>query len=72
MTGLGFLDILNFLQSFPAPPDIKVLLNTPSLAFPSQLLGFPTQAQVGFQNRGSGPLDPLGITITGPNATILA
>ncbi len=68
VTGLGSLDILNFLQSFPAPPDIKVLLDTPGLAFPSQLLGFPTQAQVGFQNRGSAPLDPLSMTITGPNA----
>jgi Pro-kumamolisin, activation domain len=68
VTGLGSLDILNFLESFPAPPDIKVLLDTPGLAFPSQLLGFPTQAQVGFQNRGSAPLDPLSITITGADA----
>ena len=69
VTGLGSLDILNFLENFPALPMIKVLLNSPGLIFPAQLLGFPAQMAVGFQNRGSAPLEPLSMVITGVNAS---
>jgi pseudomonalisin len=69
VTGLGSLNIGNFLESFQGPPAIKVLTNPPSLTFPSQLVGFPTPGEVDFQNGGSAPLDPLAIAITGANAS---
>ncbi len=69
MTGLGSLNIGNFLESFPGAPAIKILSNPPSLTFPSQLVGFPTPGEVDFENSGSAPLDPLAIAITGANAS---
>ena len=69
MTGLGSLNIANFLESFQGPPAIKILTNPPNLTFPSQLLGFPTPGEVDFENSGSAPLDPLAIAITGANAS---
>lgn len=69
MTGLGSLNIGNFLESFQGPPAIKILTNPPSLTFASQLVGFPTPGEVDFQNSGSAPLDPLAIAITGANAS---
>jgi trimeric autotransporter adhesin len=69
VTGLGSLNIGNFLESFQGPPAIKILTNPPSLTFPSQLVGFPTPGEVDFQNGGSAPLDPLAIAITGANAS---
>jgi Pro-kumamolisin, activation domain len=69
VTGLGSLNIENFLESFQGPPAIKILTNPPSLTFPSQLVGFPSPGEVDFQNSGSAPLDPLAIAITGANAS---
>ncbi len=69
MTGLGSLNIGNFLESFQGPPAIKILTSPPNLTFPSQLLGFPTPGEVDFENSGSAPLDPLAIAITGANAS---
>ena len=68
VTGLGSLNITNFYNNFQAPPSIRILEN-PTLTFPTQLLGFPTQGEVEFQNSGSAPLDPLSIAITGTNAS---
>jgi subtilase family serine protease len=68
VTGLGSLNILNFINNFQAPPTIRIIEN-PSLTFPTQLLGFPAQGEVGFQNGGSAPLDPFSIAITGANAS---
>jgi subtilase family serine protease len=65
VTGLGSLDIGNFLTSYAAPPTIKT---ASSLSFPSQLLGFPTQENISVENSGSTPLDPLTVSITGAGA----
>ena len=69
MTGLGSLNVENFLESFQGPPAIKILANPPSLTFSSQLVGFSSPGEVDFQNGGSAPLDPLAIAITGANAS---
>lgn len=69
VTGLGSLDVLNFLNSFQAPPTIKIAGSPPIGTFPSQLLGFPTVEGVSFVNGGSGSLDPFTIAVTGPNAS---
>ncbi len=68
VTGLGSLDIGNFVDNFPGPPAIGVSFNPPSLTFPTQLVGYPVWASAGFSNSGSAPLDPLSIAITGANA----
>ncbi|MDX6463211.1 MAG: hypothetical protein QOE55_6908 [Acidobacteriaceae bacterium] len=68
VTGLGSLNIRNFIQNFQAPPTIRIVEN-PSLTFPTQLVGFPTQGAVEFQNGGSAPLDKFSIAITGANAS---
>jgi subtilase family serine protease len=69
VTGLGSLNIGNFLENFQGPPAIKILTNPPSLTFPSQLIGIPSPGEVDFENGGSTPLDPLAIAITGTNAS---
>jgi hypothetical protein len=69
MTGLGSVNIVNFLNNFPGPPTIKILTNPPSLTFSSQLVGFPSPGEVDFENSGSAPLDPLAVTISGANAS---
>jgi pseudomonalisin len=69
VTGLGSLNIENFLESFQGPPAIKILSNPPSLTFSSQLIGFPSPGEVDFKNGGSATLDPLAIAITGANAS---
>jgi Pro-kumamolisin, activation domain len=66
VTGLGSLNILNFLQSFQGPPTIVVL--TPPVQFPPQLLGFPNTASVEIKNGGSGSLDPLSLSLAGADA----
>jgi hypothetical protein len=68
VTGLGSVNIYNFISNFPTPPTIKIIQNA-SLTFPAQLLGFHTQGEVVFLNGGTLPLDPLSIAITGPNAS---
>jgi subtilase family serine protease len=68
VTGLGSLNILNFITNFQAPPTIRIIGDL-SLAFPTQLVGFPNQGEVEFQNGGSAPLDAFSIAITGANAS---
>jgi subtilase family serine protease len=68
VTGLGSLDVPNLIENFQAPPTIRIIEN-PSLTFPTQLVGFPAQGEVGFQNAGSAPLDSFSIAITGVNAS---
>jgi hypothetical protein len=70
VTGLGSLNIENFLNAYPGPPAIALLDNSFSLTFPTQLLGYPEgPSQVAIWNSGSAPLDPIAVTITGPAAS---
>ena len=66
VTGLGSLNIVNFLNNFQGPPNIWVF--PLSLAFSTQLIGYPDFGSVSLGNSGSSPLDPLSISITGANA----
>jgi hypothetical protein len=65
VTGLGSLQISNFIDDFPSLPTIKIISHP---AFPTQLVGFPAPGGVEFENSGAASLDPLSVAITGPNA----
>ena len=66
VTGLGSLDIANFLENFQGPPNIFV--SPLNLAFSTQLLGYPDYGSVLLRNSGSPALDPLSFALTGANA----
>jgi pseudomonalisin len=69
VTGLGSLDVLNFLANYPAQPTLKVLTSTPGIAnFGSVLVGLSVTGQLGLQNSGSSTLNGLTSAVTGPNA----
>ena len=73
VTGLGSLDVANFINNYPALPTIKFLnlpspVSPPTLSFPSQLLGYPTPGVVSIANSGSTALDPVLVTVSGANA----
>jgi hypothetical protein len=66
VTGLGSLNISNFLIGYQGPPNIRV---TPqSLTFSTELVGYPVSGSVSLGNVGSAPLAPLSFAITGANA----
>ncbi len=70
VTGLGSLNIATFLNSWNAPPTIKSLGTPPgSMSFPSEIVGYSESGQLGIQNGGSSDLNPMTISIIGPNAS---
>ena len=69
VTGLGSLDVGNFLGNFAAPPAIRWASDQNSISFGTLFLGFPQTGGAVVQNTGSSSLNPLGISITGANAS---
>jgi hypothetical protein len=68
VTGLGSLDVVNFLNHYATPPIIKTPGVTSGMTFPSQLIGFSWTGQLGVQNSGTTTMNPVTVAITGTNA----
>ena len=61
VTGLGSLDVGNFLATFNSLPTIRI--SSSYVTFPDQTVGSTGKAQLTVQNAGSTPLDPISISI---------
>lgn len=69
-TGLGSLNVANFVNSFASAVAPAVTLTPSSLTFVSTLVGSSAATQsVSVKNTGSGDLSITGISITGTNAS---
>jgi subtilase family serine protease len=63
VTGLGSLNVANFLNSYTAPPAIRV--SSTNITFQSQMVGNTGKAQVTVQNVGNADLDEIIISSSG-------
>ena len=69
-TGLGSLNVANFVNSFASAVAPAVTLTPATLTFANTLVGSSAATQsVSVKNTGSGDLSITGITITGTNAS---